>query len=452
MKLTQKLNAIIFTIVLHLLCLNFAYSQEIHVPQIIVSNQGSSRATGYSDSNKIIETDNDIFITTLDFINNRYAVVVHQIDKASDKLISTHVVDSAVKDNHGGGAMVIDSKGIIHIVYGPHSGPFRYKKTETPNDISKWSKVEYIGRSMTYPSLAIDKSTDKLYLLGRYSPQTEKWSLLLYTKSSDEAWSSPLTLFTSRYRPWRDIWFKRKHVHNSYIRTYKSIIVKDSRIHVALKVFEHLPSNKSNEFSTSSNTVSYSVGYFYSDDEGKTWKANEQKVPLPITPTNYEQIVGVDKGPRAIGYYNISNLATDEENIPYLSFSKEDKGTSSIYISKRHNGKWDTSKVVIDNEKYTFFGTSALTITRKSVFLIVNAIPRNIYHPSTLWGSKENALAVLILSKKDLTVDKIKIIDAPSWLPIVINTNNDETELYRRLIYTRGTHSSENNVVIMENL
>src|SRR5690606_25413527 len=89
----------------------------------LISQTGSSRATAYIDSNKIIETENRIFITYLIQEEEKQLIVLKAFDKNKNEWTQEVVLDT-VQDNHGGGSLVIDSRGYLHIAYGPHIGPF----------------------------------------------------------------------------------------------------------------------------------------------------------------------------------------------------------------------------------------------------------------------------------------------------------------------------------------
>src|SRR5690606_22274845 len=77
-----------------------------------ISSHGSSRATAYSGSNKILVKGGFIYVLTLDYLSGKYLLVIRQIDIKTAKVIAETIVDDNIRDNHGGGAMVMDSEGI----------------------------------------------------------------------------------------------------------------------------------------------------------------------------------------------------------------------------------------------------------------------------------------------------------------------------------------------------
>src|SRR5690606_36533856 len=191
--------------------------------------------TAYIDSNKIAETENYIFVTYLDFENEEYLLKIKRFDKLNNIWSKSIKIDK-VKDNHGGGAIVVDSKGYLHIVYGPHVGPFYYRSSKKSGQIEFWDERIPVGDNMTYPSLVVSKN-DKLYLLGRHSISKGPWGLYLFTKEIGKQWSDGKELVRSNYIFWEEFYTpdnpKNLFVKNGYTRWNKSIaLADDGTIHI----------------------------------------------------------------------------------------------------------------------------------------------------------------------------------------------------------------------------
>ncbi|WP_215224739.1 BNR-4 repeat-containing protein [Echinicola shivajiensis] len=405
-----------------------AQTVEITDP-VVISTIGSSRATAYTDSNKIVETETSLFVLSLDYIDRKFSLLIREFDKGKKKIVTEHVLDNNVKDNHGGGAIVIDSNGTLHVVYGPHHGPFRYVKSKNPFDILSWDDFVEIGSRMTYPSLSVDKENN-LYLLGRQSNPNGIWSINLFTKTVGGGWSKGIKLIEPNY-------FSNKSNLNrsSYIRTYKSLIIdSEGAIHVVFKMYEYLPKGMKNAFSDRKNGVSYMLGYMYSEDKGNTWKSEKENVEIPVSPDNVELIDGKDNPEIADSYLNISNLAIDSLGRPWVTYSKEYKDSTDFFVAYRNNFTWVKHEINVPNGYV--FGSSGVSIIKDKAYILSNFISKERYHRDRLWGHRENRIISLSLDLKNLTVNKIFIEEEPSWLPSMIQGFNTTTHPW--CIYTSG--------------
>ena len=94
----------------------------------VLSRAGSTRATAYPMSAKIVTwkdrthvawqraADHATWITTLDLATDKWSKRVHL---------------GPGDDNHGGPALTVDSRGCLHVVFGPHDvygETFRYRR------------------------------------------------------------------------------------------------------------------------------------------------------------------------------------------------------------------------------------------------------------------------------------------------------------------------------------
>ena len=59
-------------------------------------------------------------------------------------------------DGHSTPVIAIDNDGYIHVQGGAHGGPFAYRKSSHPMDITSWGSTANIGSGRTYSSLVID--------------------------------------------------------------------------------------------------------------------------------------------------------------------------------------------------------------------------------------------------------------------------------------------------------
>ena len=131
-----------------------------------LAKDGSTRATAYHKSNKIITAGGRIFVGWLDVGNNS---CVASCDLKT-KTWSQTVILGDGQDNHAGPALAIDSQGFLYAMFGPHwAQPFRFRKSLKPYDASEWTPAAklYPEWNCSYPSMVFDAQD----MLPRGTPQ-----------------------------------------------------------------------------------------------------------------------------------------------------------------------------------------------------------------------------------------------------------------------------------------
>ena len=102
--------------------------------ETVLSTTGSTRASFYPASCKLLTLGDKTHITWLDAVSE---IMVRTFDHATGELLpAVHVGTGA--DNHSGAAMCADSEGYIYMVFGPHHGDFQFARSAQPNDSSEW--------------------------------------------------------------------------------------------------------------------------------------------------------------------------------------------------------------------------------------------------------------------------------------------------------------------------
>jgi hypothetical protein len=412
--------------------------------QQLITTAGSSRATAYSFSNKIIETNDKIYTLTLDNIKNKYTLILREYSKTQNKVISETIVDSSVKDNHGGGAMVIDNSGYLHIVYGPHVGPFLYRKSNKPFSSNSLSEPIKFGQNLTYPTLVIDKN-DNLYLFARSSPANKNWGIVFFKKTKNGSWGDYQNLVEADYSPWGNkLKIKSNLLFSPYINTSTTVYIDpNGTLHCAFRMYRYLPKNVKNAFADARNGVSYFVGYIYSKDGGETWNAYNNKLSLPIAPPQAERIVGVGRAEDANGLFEISNIVVDNQNNPILGISSVEKSRTRFYIAYRNSSRWNVSEISLAN-KY-LFSPASISYYNNELILATSSIDKNKYHPARIWGHKDNHLSIMAVNPKTMALKSKFMGSDATWFPSI--STNSQFSPY--IIYMEGHSSSEQNNVYL---
>ena len=75
-------------------------------------------------------------------------------------------------DGHSTPVIAIDNDGYIHVQGGAHGGPFAYRKSSHPMDITSWGSTANIGSGRTYSSLVID-NLNNMFSASRASSSSQ---------------------------------------------------------------------------------------------------------------------------------------------------------------------------------------------------------------------------------------------------------------------------------------
>ena len=257
----------------------------------VLSTTGSTRGTAYTLSNKIVSWGGRTHVSWLDKIAE---VKVATYDRNSGEWLGTWHVGTGL-DNHGGPALVADSRGYLHIVFGPHHGDFQQFRSVRPNDASEWVDMGLFGARGTYPSLVCD-SEDTLHCA--YRGLGSPWQAAYQNRPAGGEWSEPVALVDAA-------------VPDGYTQYTNALAVgRDDSIHLAFHVYDLHPAGGK------------AVGYLKSTDGGETWGlADGTAVELPFTPEMpgmIEQDPGFDM--------RAGNVALSPAGLPYFTVTHGERG------------------------------------------------------------------------------------------------------------------------------
>lgn len=368
----------------------------------LVSTAGSSGATGNTGGNKIIETEDFIFVTWLGVGRENFEVLINRYEKYSKTWSRPVVVATNLADNHASPALLLDSEQYLHIVFSGHHSPFYYRKSVKPLEIDRWSVTEKVGEELTYPAFTID-CNDNLYLVGRarYSLVKESmniWTLQYFSKKKGGEWSPAKEILQSNYEKWKAERRKLSAFYG-YVAWNQSLRMGPDcqTLHLAFRNWEYLPADLNANYATEKGAGAYFVGYMYSDDGGGSWKAGEKTLELPANPQTVEIIDG-ERNPPAVGpNFGISDLVINSENNPVLSYIKHFKDHSEVWVSQRTNGQWDNNRIDLQIPGHQFTRPLTLGLGKDDHLLVVATLvdqERYAHHPKIVPGSRLGGIAV----------------------------------------------------------
>ena len=288
----------------------------------IVSTRGSTRATLYNWTNKILTHEGKTFVTWQDFLATNQ---IKTLDRKTGEWSDTDTVGCGI-DNHCGPALSVDSEGFLHLITGAHSHtPFQHRKSRHPYDQSEWTHYRATGVNSTYPSLVCDRE-DLLHLTYRgcacraYWMENDPTSHLMYQRAQAAGgdWSLPVDLV-------------RTEEPFGYTQYGNALCIdRQNRIHMVFFMIEGYPEERG-----------LRVGYMRTEDAGLTWlKSNGERTPIPSWKKTFEVIEEVEQG-----RLRTTNVACDPQDNPYLVIFDRDDGDGLLMW---HDGERWNRRLLLD--------------------------------------------------------------------------------------------------------
>ncbi len=396
----------------------------------LLSSSGCGRATGYAESNKIVTLGSHTHVAWLDSENGKFLVKARTLDRASGQWSATTTVGDA-KDNHGGPALTIDSKGFLHIAYGPHHHPMQYRRSMRPNDVSRWGDEERVDTRATYPTLVCG-ADDTLYLTCRVS-RPGPWHVHLLRKPAGGEWGKPTAILEASASGY------------SHFQEAMTFSPDGKTLHLSCRFHGGRPRR------------GHTVSYLRSTDGGDTWtRSNGAVVALPATAATAEPVARAAEG---VGYgLRCGAIAVDARGRPLLLHSYYDDVPIEAWVSRLDApGKWTTRSLLPHlppswkGHGLTLPGGLCYDAAGRLLVVLTRIRPPD-GADETVWGHPSSEIALLVsqdggerfearlLSKPDET--------RPHWLPSIERPTGHNRVSTPGIIFTDGTRGENNRQVV----
>ncbi|OGQ80644.1 MAG: hypothetical protein A2289_22110 [Deltaproteobacteria bacterium RIFOXYA12_FULL_58_15] len=304
----------------------------------VLSTNGSTRATAYDASNKIVRVNDKLFAAWLDHPSEVY---IAELDLAEHVWSSSVFVGSGT-DDHGGPALAADGNGYLHILFGPHHGPLQYRRSVLPLDASQWGPTTTFATNATYPAAVID-AADTLHVV--YRGGRIQWCLSYQRLPAGGSWSTPLELAN----PGTDVGYSQ----------YGANIVVDQEgtLHLGFHIYD----------TAVGHTRGHALGYLYSTNNGVTWKNSAgTAMALPVTPASscfFVQTPTCD--------FRVGNLVLGPDGTPWISTINLEN--YEVRLWHLVDGSWSSMEVspwlqpdlgdrLLVGSRFTFDGTGRLYV------------------------------------------------------------------------------------------
>jgi len=231
-------------------------------------------------------------------------------------------------DTHGAPAITADKYGYLHVFAECHTTPVEHFKSDSPYDITSWSRLTDIGSACTYPCVC--QMGDTIYLFVRTDHGSYKTNS--YFKSTSIATDGTIT-----WSAQRDLitWNNDADGYRIY---HGGVAPRASDGHIGI---QFTPTQ------TLTNGVSR-VGCFYmeldtSTDTIKDVAGNDVGSQLDYTQardtTTYNfQILSETAG----GNQQFGKVQLDSNGIPHVVFGSNHTGTPYLYYTKWNGSGWDS--------------------------------------------------------------------------------------------------------------
>ncbi|MBD5777892.1 BNR-4 repeat-containing protein [Pelagicoccus sp. NFK12] len=391
---------------------------------VLLSQQGSGRATAYLESPKIVSFQGKTHVAWLDSPEEGFRVCIRTLDHASETWSEKYTIGEA-QDNHGGPALTIDGEGYLHVIYYAHHHPVRYRKSLRPNDASQWSEYEPFGHNLTYPSLLCAKD-GSLILTARRSYDERPWELEMWRKNPGETWQRERALVSSR--------------HGIYSQFAASLAWGSDHetIHLATRIYE-MPEDEIEQPLTT-------VGYMKSEDGGVTWtRSDGGEVPLPATADTMD-VIASGRGIEG-RILNAGSIAVGPDGRPWVPYGVRTEDSSESYLASPYgDGKWrhrQLNKYLPEELRdWALFMHGGVSFG-KSGQAVVTAVAMRVQPLAPDWGDPTSELVCFLARDGGARFEGMLVgeidADLPSWMPNMERpTGFNEMLAYPSYVYTKG--------------
>ena len=278
------------------------------------------------------------------------------------------------EDGHNNIVVAVSSDGYIHVAGNHHTHPFRYVRSETPEDISSFRYEDYttLIRGVTYPQ----------FFKGR-----NETLFLIWRDGSSESGDTYIVDY-----------FDRKNGNYGYFKNKRKLV--DGKIDDVHGYLTHVAVDEFNTIhiagiwrETSQANTNHDIFYFKSEDGTATWKkSNGAPQTIPLTKSNCEIVT--DTVDLNSGIINQFGLEADRSGYPHVSYFKYDEnGNTNLYHLYQHRNGWTNSKITdFDTRLDTDRSTWPALLSRPSVACLDNRV-FIIYRVN--YGNKKNTLRII---------------------------------------------------------
>jgi hypothetical protein len=293
-----------------------------------LSTHGSTRATAYNWSNKIVTRDGKTHVVWLDAVAT---ICGRTFDHATGQWGDTVLIDTGA-DNHANPSLTMDAAGRLRLCYGPHGfdgewnhGRVRWRQARSPGTFAgDWERVEDVGYNATGASLVHSAQGQDVLVCrgGERPPQT-----MFHRQREQGGWTSARPLMHQTIEP-------------QYTHHYAHVAAaSDGTLYVACHFYNVGGGDNRAAGGDQSRMRSYGAAVLKSTDLGETW-TDLRGAPVQ-TPTVYEHRIAI---PPLDAYIYVDGLVLDGSGTPWALTLHPGTADRAIYISHWTATGWETHR------------------------------------------------------------------------------------------------------------
>ena len=363
------------------------------IASIPLATDGCDRCTAYHQANKIVRTDDGLWVTWLDA---QYRCVVAEV--APDGGVRGVVPVSQGFDNHCGGAVTRTPDGVLHFVSGSHHRGFVYRYSATPMKPESWSLPQGIGFIPTYPSLVHDL-TGTLHLAHRRGAPDAftPWGINYAIKPAGELWTKSSSIV-------------RMPAPGYSYPTNALVAAPDGTVHLLMEWYKTWPDNVYPAHAVALTHLERSPDGVWRHTDGREVKQ------FAVTLEDTTLLL-----PRAAGNLRPGNIALLPDGRPCFCAWDQDSGQTILAI-RQPDRAWTFvdigAQVAAADPDGKFNGQPQIVANASGEIVIACSRAASLE-----WGHPSSRIAVAVFDAagRMLRFDAIEKAapDTPDWLPNV---------------------------------
>ena len=382
----------------------------------VLSITGSTRGTAYTMSNKILTHAGKTHVAWLDQICKIYVRTYHHRSRRWGRPVYVGTGD----DNHAGAAFAMDSRGYLHLVFGPHHNPIRHVVSRRPNTATSWvEQPSFGGQTATYPSLVCDED-DTLHACYRGSHTEERpWSLVYQKKAKGGEWTDPARLVDPEGPP-------------AYTQFENAIHIDKSG---TLVLAYHIVRATEADYG---ETRGRGFGVMRSRDGGGNWETMDgNALCLPATPAS-PCVIEFDEGLDV----RMGNVVSKSRGTPCFTLNRREGDAAETYFYAWSKSGWRVVSLMPEAERLygpcEMSDVCALSIADDGVIYAAGVVCQQ----GGGWADSSNEIALFTSRDDGETFTGYRVSsnepDVSNWLPSLERQTGHNRVDVPRLVYTHG--------------
>ena len=391
-----------------------------------LSRTGSTRATAYHWSNKILTLNGKTHVVWLDAVST---ICGRSFDHADDRWGETVRIDDGC-DNHANPCITADRDGCIRLTYGPHGwwgdwnqGRVKWKLADGPGQLETWGREESFGYSATAASIVhTPRGLDAVVCRGGEAPP----QTMFHRQRAKGGWTSAKPLFCQDIEP-------------QYTHHYGHIAgLPDGTLYSACHFYNVGGGDNAPVTGDVSRMRSYGAAVLKSTDFGDTW--TDLRGEPVATPARYCHRIAIP--PLDQNVY-VHSITLDSSGVLWALTMNPRMDDDAVRLNRWTGQAWQTVRL----EPYLPTGRMAVEgmmsiDTRNGLHVVITALCPNDVSDGRHWGHP--SCEVFHLCSGDMgesfTCSQVSPSDpsAANWLPSISRPGPYHPVERPTIMYTHG--------------